>query len=104
MPGQPGRKIEWLDARLRDLSVGAGKKEQRLDDLPEMTRLPLEQPSTRRYSSGERSCLSARSICPCMAVTGVRNWCDASPVNVFWRRYDSLNRSRSELNDLPKLL
>ena len=41
--------------------------------------LPWTSVRTRRYSSAVRSCRKARSTCPCIAVSGVRSWCEASP-------------------------
>ena len=56
----------------------------------------------RRYSSGERWRSRATSSWPSIAVSGVRSWCDASPVKRRWRSNDSSSRFNRSLNARAK--
>ena len=89
----------WRSGRL-GLGLGPGQEEERLDDLRGAGR-PRRGPRRGSADSPRPSGRGGRatSSWPIRAVSGVRSWCEASPVNRFCRSSSWWSRSSRPLNE-----
>ena len=97
--GEPGGEVDR--AEVGPVASASARARNSSDSTISRSRTasPWTSSRARRYSSAERSRRRATSTWPIRAVSGVRSWCEASPVNRVCRSIASWRRSSRPLNE-----